>query len=363
MLGQAHVSQPACTAVQIALVKLLDSWGVRPDAVVGHSSGEIAAAYAAGALTLESCMSIAYHRGLVASDMKEKFPEVKGAMLAVGTDQQGVSSIIDDQIQSSSHIVVACINSPNSITVSGDANAIADLQKALEEKKIFARKLQVDVAYHSHHMGLIAEDYRKAIGTIRPASGSKKVEFFSSLLGKKTSTLALSSTYWARNLKSPVLFSAALSALCMREGSVTHLIEIGPHSALKGPIRDILVNYPGSKTKICYVPTLLRNQDAKRTMIQLASDMFIGGCQLEMSAINFPQEAVPKPAVLSDLSPYSWNRENEFWHESRISQSHLKKKHAHNDILGSLTANSNDAELTWRNIIRLDDIPWVSSLT
>lgn len=360
MLGQAHVSQPACTAVQIALVKLLDSWGVRPDAVVGHSSGEIAAAYAAGALTLESCMSIAYYRGLVASNMKEKFPEVKGAMLAVGTDQQGVTSIID-QLQSS-RVVVACVNSPNSITVSGDVNAIADLQKALEEKKIFARKLQVDVAYHSHHMDLIAEDYRKAIGTIRP-SGSKKVEFFSSLLGKKTSTLALSSTYWARNLKSPVLFSASLSALCEREESVTHLVEVGPHSALKGPIRDVLVNYPGSKTNICYIPTLLRNQDAVRAMVQLASNMFIGGCQLEMSAINFPQEAVPKPAVLSDLSPYRWNRESEFWHESRISQSHLKKENAHNDILGSLTANSNDTEHTWRNIIRLDEIPWVSSLT
>ncbi len=366
LLGHVHISQPACTAIQLALVKLLFSWGVRPSAVIGHSSGEIAAAFAAGALTFESCMSIAYYRGLVAANMREKFPEVKGAMLAVGTSQRNANSIIE-QLHSGK-VVVACINSPSSITASGDVKAIADLQKEVEGRKLFSRRLHVDVAYHSPQMSLIADDYREAIGKIKPAS-SKDVEYFSSLLGKKTSTLALGSSYWVANLTSPVRFSDSLFSLCSLDqerstakGCITHLIEIGPHSALKGPIRDVLAAGQDSKNKIGYSATLVRNENAVVSMINLASDLFTKGYNLDMSVINFRRGAAElKPKVLSDLPPYSWNHEKKFWHESRIGQHHLMRMFPRSDILGSMTADSNDIELRWRNIIRLDDIPWVRS--
>lgn len=363
---QAHVSQPACTAIQLALVQLLHSWSIRPHAVTGHSSGEIAAAFAAGALTFEACLSIAYYRGTVAAQVKESFPKIKGAMLAIGTSQEEATSMIDELKHG--QVVVACINSPSSVTASGDASAIDELQAVAEKRKFFARRLPVDVAYHSPQMDLVAEEYRKAIGNIKPAS-SRGVQFYSSLMGRKTSTLALGTSYWVSNLKSPVEFASSLFSCCFADqdgsapqDSVTHLIEIGPHSALKGPIRDILGAAPKTKQKIGYSSALFRKENSVTSTLKLASELFIKGCSLDMSAVNFPQGA-PKPKVLSDLPPYPWNHETEFWHETRISDSHRMTPRPRNDILGTLTADSSNLEPRWRNILRLDDIPWVNLLS
>ena len=330
--------------------------------MTGHSSGEIAAAFATGALTLESCMSLAYYRGIVSLKLSENFPEKKGAMLAIGTSYEDANSMISELEES--QVVVACINSPSSVTASGDARAINELQKVVENKKLFCRKLNVDVAYHSHHMDLIAEEYRTEIGNIRPTA-SKNVQFFSSLLGRKISTLALGSSYWVSNLKSPVQFSRSLLSCCsldqdgpISEDSVTHLVEIGPHAALRGPIRDILTAGPKTKHRIGYSTTLVRDENAVASTLNMASELFMKGCDLSMSTINFPKEGY-KPRVLPDLSPYPWNHEKSFWHESRITQFHRLKTRPRNDILGTMMADSCDLETKWRNIIRLDDIPWV----
>ena len=365
LLQQAHISQPACTAIQLALVQLLHSWGVRPHSVTGHSSGEIAAAFAAGALTFESCLSIAYYRGIVAAKLKDKYPNMKGAMLALGTSQEHATSMIEEL--KNGQVVVACINSPSSVTASGDESAIDELQSAAEKKGLFTRKLRVDVAYHSPHMDLVAEEYREAIKNVRPVA-SKSVQFFSSLMGRKTSTFALGSSYWVSNLKSPVEFAKSLLNCCSLDregstpqGSVTHLIEIGPHSALKGPIRAILGAAPRTKQKIEYSCALVRKENAVMSTLKLASELFMKGYSLDMSAVNFPNNA-PKLKVLSDLPPYPWNHETEFWHESRISQSHRMESRPRNDLIGTLVVDSNDLEPRWRNILRLDDIPWVRLL-
>ena len=333
--------------------------------MTGHSSGEIAAAFAAGALTFESCLSIAYYRGIVAAKLKDKYPNMKGAMLAVGTSQEHAASMIEEL--ENGQVVVACINSPSSVTASGDESAIDELQSAAEKKGLFTRKLRVDVAYHSPHMDLVAEEYREAIKNVRPVA-SKSVQFFSSLMGRKTSTFALGSSYWVSNLKSPVEFAKSLLNCCSLDkegstpqGSVTHLIEIGPHSALKGPIRAILSAAPRTKQKIEYSCALVRKENAVMSTLKLASELFMKGYSLDMSAVNFPSNA-PKLKVLSDLPPYPWNHETQFWHESRISQSHRMKSRPRNDLIGTLVVDSNDLEPRWRNILRLDDIPWVRLL-
>ncbi|KAL8832103.1 MAG: hypothetical protein Q9191_000460 [Dirinaria sp. TL-2023a] len=353
---------PACTAIQLALVQLLHSWGIRPQSVTGHSSGEIAAAFAAGAPSFESCLSIAYYRGIVVAKLKDNHPEMEGAMLAIGTSHEDANSMIEEL--RNGQAVVACINSPFSVTASGDLSAIDELQSAAEKTNLFTRKLPVDVAYHSPHMDLVAEEYRKAIGNVKPAS-SKSVQFFSSLMGRKVNTLALGSSYWVSNLKSHLEFASSLLNCCSLDeegsklqGSVTHLVEIGPHSALKGPIRDILSAAPKTKQKIGYSSVLVRKQNAAISALNMASELVMKGCYLDMSAVNFPQKA-SKPKLLLNLPPYPWNHETEFWHESRISQDHRMKPRPRNDILGTLAVDSNDLEPRWRNIIRLDDIPWL----
>lgn len=332
--------------------------------MTGHSSGEIAAAYAAGALTLESAMSIAYFRGLVAANLNKSFPAIKGAMLAIGASSAVATSFINQLVNGP--VVVACVNSPSSITASGDLNAIVELQQLVEEKGLFCRRLPVDVAYHSPHMEPIADEYRTAIGRVKPTL-SKDVQFFSSLFGGKTSTLALGSSYWVNNLRSPVRFSESLYNLCYLDhdasgliDSVHHIIEIGPHSALKGPTRDILTAGPKTKRKIEYSSILVRKENAVVSSLRLASELFMKGYPLNMPAINSPDQKFGKPSLLSDLPPYPWNHENKYWHESRLSRSRQMRTDLRNDVLGTLTATSNDIEPTWRNIIRLNEIPWVS---
>lgn len=139
-LSHAELSQPLCTAVQIAIVDLLASWGITPTIVVGHSSGEIAAAYAAGALTRESALIVAYYRGFVCKNFNKA-----GGMAAVGMGTADVQQFLVPGVG------IACENSNSSVTLSGDLTA---LDLALEKIKAhngatFARRLQVTTAYHS----------------------------------------------------------------------------------------------------------------------------------------------------------------------------------------------------------------------
>ena len=201
-VSAAHVSQPACTAVQLALTDLLRSWGVKPATVAGHSSGEIGAAYAAGALDLESCVAIAYFRGQAIVTLKRKYPELKGAMMAVGGSPDEMRPLI--KLLKQGRATVACINSPSSITASGDEAAISELQELVEERQMFNRKLRVDTAYHSHHMNLVAEEYGAAIEHVQAKSTTGTL-FCSSLMGRRVKTTELGPSYWVEKLDMPCL--------------------------------------------------------------------------------------------------------------------------------------------------------------
>jgi acyl transferase domain-containing protein len=133
-INTPYLSQPACTALQVALVDLLRSWGIRPSSVVGHSSGEIGAAYAAGIFDLEGAMTLAYRRGQMTELLKSTYPDLKGTMMAVGSSVEDIKPTL--KTLSAGYATVACVNSPSSVTISGDVPAIEELQLILEEKKI-----------------------------------------------------------------------------------------------------------------------------------------------------------------------------------------------------------------------------------
>jgi acyl transferase domain-containing protein/NADPH:quinone reductase-like Zn-dependent oxidoreductase len=360
-VSKAHISQPACTAIQLALTDLLRSWGIRPAAVVGHSSGEIGAAYAAGALTLEDSVAIAYYRGQSIISLKKKYPDLKGGMMAVGGSPDELRPML--KLLKEGQATVACINSPSSVTVSGDENAISELQDIVEQRQMFNRKLRVDTAYHSHHMNLVAEEYGQNIKSVR----SQKVAgatFHSSLLGQTSETDILDASYWVQNLTCPVRFSEALQSMCEPVDSTSALrtdvlIEVGPHAALEGPVKQILKTMGGNAIKIPYISALIRNQDAVDTTLQLAVTLFMKGAMLDFAAINFPIAPPKAPTLLTNLPRYPWAHSTRYWHESRIADKHTNRDFPRNDLIGTVASYSNDLEPTWRNIIRADDMPWV----
>lgn len=195
LVKSAALGQPLCTAIQIALVHLLQSWGIEPVAVTGHSSGEIAAAYACGAISFEDALTVAYYRGLHASSIPVIAPEKKGVMMAVGLSESEAAIQLNQVSSSFGTMVIACVNSESSVTISGDATAIEELQHLLESNKIFNSRLHVDTAYHSHHMEVIAEAYRLSISNICPKVCKNGITFWSSVVGTQLPGTSLGSEY------------------------------------------------------------------------------------------------------------------------------------------------------------------------
>lgn len=187
LVDRSDLSQPVSTALQLALVDFLDSLNVKPQAVIGHSSGEIAAAYCAGALSHTAAMTVSYRRGFTAEAVKRVLKS-KGAMLAVGLGEVEVMQYIV-QVKSGK-LTVACVNSPKSTTISGDAVAIDELKLILDacEESIFNRKLKVDTAYHSHHMAVVSNEYLHSLTGLEAKEPRMDVKFFSSVTGEQKKT-------------------------------------------------------------------------------------------------------------------------------------------------------------------------------
>lgn len=363
LVDRPYISQPACTALQIALVDLLASWGVTAQSVIGHSSGEIAAAYAAKILDLNACMKIAYYRGVVATQLREDFGDLHGAMLAVGASQEETQAVIDESDADTSRVVIACINSPLSMTVSGDEEGIEHVQNLAAKKSIWNRRLKVDVAYHSHHMHRVADTYHTLIGELHPNTETALM-FFSSLKGAKVEPRSLGTRYWVSNLTSQVQFSEAFSQLFSSEHSSTELkddmlVEIGPHAALQGPIRQILQTLKSNSRNIQYAHSLVRNEDAVPVMLRLSARLFLSGYKMEMGAVNFPGSKRRLPKVLTDLPSYHWNHSKRYWHETRFTQETRTVKSQRHDLLGIRVLDSSLLEPQWRNVLPSDDVPWL----
>ena len=308
-INDPQISQPATTSLQIGIASLLKSLGIAPVKVTGHSSGEFAAAHAVGALSLQSCLSIAYHRGRLASSFSDSENSLRGAMLAVGASYAKVTTMLKKVQQGKAS--VACINSPSLVVASGDEAAIRALETIAESEKLFVQKLRVDVAYHSHHMHAIADEYLDCLEGIEgiEASPETQVAFYSSLQGQALDQKSLSSMYWVEHLFSPVKFCAAVEEMCFdfqteEENARIIIVEIGPHSSLKAAINDILKSNEWVHN-VTYLSSLLIGEDTTRKMLQLASNLFAEGQPINLEAVNFPNGSRDlKP--LGDLPPYAW---------------------------------------------------------
>ncbi|KAH8819280.1 putative polyketide synthase [Xylogone sp. PMI_703] len=364
-LHMGELSQPICTILQVALIELLQSWNIKPTAVVGHSSGEIAAAVCYGALSREDAWTIAYFRGQVCAELRTISPDTKGAMMAAGLSRDSAENYI--KIVKNGKITVACVNSPSSVTISGDEAGIDELYEMFTSDAIFCRKLKVDNAYHSHHMIKVAERYMDLIRSISPkdSASTTVLKFVSSVTGTSLKHEDLGPEYWVENLVSPVLFSDAVSTLLTdtsprrRRGASVQaafddLLEIGPHGALKGPLRQILQHH--GLESVRYHSILTRQEDSIKTALTTAGELYVHGTPVSITAANGVQSKL-KP--LTDLPPYPWNHSFKYWSESRVSRNYRFRKHPRHDLLGARVPDCTEQEPRWRNIIRVNEQPWV----
>ncbi|KAF5861263.1 hypothetical protein ETB97_000455 [Aspergillus alliaceus] len=360
-VNKAMLSLPLCTAIQIALVKLLRSWSILPTGATGHSSGEVAAAFTAGAIDVRSAMAIVYMRGALTSIFQEKIRSGRGGMVAVGLGKDAAEVYIAKL--STGKVVVACINSAEGVTVSGDITAIKELESQLAGDGIFARQLKVEAAYHLHHMQPFVGEYLTALQQIlRDGKLYDSIIYSSPVTGTCINADEVSrAEHWVQNMLQPVLFLNSLTNLCLSGDSnqqVDIILEVGPHSALAGPIRQTMSLPAFEGKRISYFSCLSRGKNAVETMQSLASTLRSRSTRVDLSAVNFPinQDGL---RVLHNLPSYPWNHENSYWSEPRLNKEHRLRRQKHHDLLGSPLIGSNALSPTWRHIIRVSDIPWL----
>ena len=355
-LNDSKFGQPVSTAVQVALVDLLHSWNIHTAAVIGHSSGEIAAAYAAGAISHSSAVRASYQRSFLSGLSRERSSQ-RGAMMAVGLGRDDVKRYIAKT--AASGVEVACINSPSSTTVSGDATGISGLKTALDSDGVFARLLKVDTAYHSRHMRTVSENYLERLEGLKSVSISPSIRFFSTVTGEEKHG-GFGPSYWVENLVSPVQFCGALQRLYEEFNETTlNFIEVGPHKALEGPIRQTLAEFQSDGISYHYIPTLVRGVSGHEALLATGSSLFSSGSDLDTGEVASLGISKFLPSFVRDLPTYHWNHTSHDWAESRLSRDYRCRRHPHHDLLGSRTLTSPDSQPSWRTILRIDSLPWL----
>ena len=344
---------------------LYASWGIVPSAVVGHSSGEIAAAYCTGGISKESAWRIAYFRGLLASTIQG--PK-RGAMLSVALSEREVEAHMSEVTSQSckGNLTVGCVNSPTNVTLTGDEDCIDMMHNLMQKKRIFAKKLAVHVAYHSKAMAGIASKYTALINNISPENDENRSVYppimFSSVTGRVVPATTLSQPqYWIENLVSKVKFSEALIAtdLWLRTDRTSSndpksacIVEIGPHAALRRPVKDTI---PGLE----YIPALQNGHSSVVTSLHLAGYLYCKGARLNLQAINNLDRTNSSLRMLTTLPEYPFNHSQKYWVEGRISKELRFRKHAHHELLGTPLPTSQTASVKWRNVIKEVENPWI----
>ncbi|KAI1344561.1 hypothetical protein F5Y15DRAFT_411391 [Xylariaceae sp. FL0016] len=363
-IASAVISQPLCTAIQIMVVDLLRHAGVDFSAVVGHSSGEIACAYAAGFLSATDAIRVAYYRGQHSGLARGKDGK-RGAMIAAGTDMEDAIDLCSlPKLKGRAQL--AASNSSASVTISGDADAIDLVEMVFQDESKFARKLKVDTAYHCFHMQPCSEPYVESLrkcGVQVTEPSVNACPWYSSVLGGDRVTMDMSSKlqgeYWRDNMLQPVLFSQALKAALAGSGAPGLALEVGPHPALKGPASLTIEETVGSS--VPYFGTVTRgNDDALAIAASLGSIWgVLGSSAVDYQAFHSAFAKGTTLAIAKDLPTYTWDHEKVVWNETRVSKAHRLRAHSTHALLGPRTIDEQEGELRWRNYLKPSELPFL----
>ncbi len=268
-MGRTEVAQPANFAIQVGLTALWKSWGIEPHAVVGHSVGEVASAYVSGALSLEDAISVSLHRSRLQQTLAGK-----GSMLAAGLSEDEALTLISGY----DGVSIAAINSPSSVTLSGEEAQLETIEGILESEGKFNRKLQVEVAYHSGQMDPIESSILKALNHIAPVKS--RIPFISTVVGERLEGPELGADYWWRNVRQPVHFLKSIIAL-LDDGCLDFL-EIGPHPVLGHSIREIAASRNVSAR---LTPSLNRKVPERARMWESLGQLYTQGQAIQWDAV------------------------------------------------------------------------------
>jgi acyl transferase domain-containing protein/NAD(P)-dependent dehydrogenase (short-subunit alcohol dehydrogenase family)/acyl carrier protein len=290
------IAQPANFTLQVGLVGLLRDLGVPAHGYLGHSVGELAAAWAAGCLSLEDAAFIAYHR----SRLQQRVAG-RGTMLAVALSEQQVNGFVHP----SHDVTVAAYNAPNAVTLSGSREHLDEISQRLSAENIFNKFVPVEVAYHSPHMDSLESEFRSVLSDIEPHRPEQRI--YSTARGTSLTIASHDGNYWWENARRPVLLQRALEQ-AMADG-YTAFLEIGPHPVLAPSIREVARQ---SRTEARTFFCLKRGQPEGRAVRQAMAALHASGVSLDWERL-YPH------GRMSDLPKYPFCRKHH-WSESDASR-------------------------------------------
>ncbi|WP_428338472.1 type I polyketide synthase [Mycobacterium sp.] len=339
-MSETEVAQPANFAIQVALAEQLKQFGITPDAVIGHSAGEVAAHYLAGILTFEQAIQVIYHR----SRLQQRTSGL-GRMLAVGLSADAFMQKLDAGTRDAigRRVSIAAINGPSTVTVAGDSDVLDDIARQLDEHAIFNRFLNGKVPYHTHYMDTIKEDLLEAFGGLTP--GSATIPLYSTVTGEQLEGYADGAAYWWQNARATVLFEPATRRLL--DDGYTHFVELGPHPVLAASLFEIAA---AQETETVVLATQRRNEDDGRTLMNCVGALHCHGHPIAWDAL-YPTET----ARLVKLPLYPWQSKR-YWNETQEAAEDLHYKPVH-PLLGQPVSGVHP---TWEVELSITTIPFLA---
>jgi acyl transferase domain-containing protein/NADPH:quinone reductase-like Zn-dependent oxidoreductase/SAM-dependent methyltransferase/acyl carrier protein len=293
-MARTEVAQPAIFAIQVALAEMWKSWGIEPAAVVGHSVGEIAAAFVAGVLTFEEAARIIVLR----ARFMDECARGQGTMLAVGLNEEAARARLARHDRT---ITIAAFNGPNSLTLAGPKLSLEAIATELEADEVFARFVRVDHPFHHPLMRPASEELEAALADLVPHP--EKVPFFSTVTGQKCAGTDCVAEHWGRGVRQPVQFASAVDALS--ETGIDVWLELSAQPALVRSIQDCLAGRNGTKTTVF---SSIRREREHESLLETVMSLHRANVGLDFSSIT------PSRRLLS-LPAYAWDK-NRWWNES-----------------------------------------------
>lgn len=297
-MADTVIAQPANFVIQVGLTALWRSRGVNPGAIIGHSVGEVTAAYVAGVLTLEDAVLVSYHRSRI-----QKKAAGTGKMLAVNLSQDQCASLLKEM---KGEVSIAAINSPTAVTLAGDALALQAIQEHLAQRGEAGRFLQVEVPYHSPFMEPLKPEVRSVLAQLKPQKPT--IPLYSTVTGDVVTGVLYDAEYWCDNIREPVYFAEGISSL-LRDGHRVFL-EVGPHPVLSTSIKECCRH---RNVEAQTIASLRRHKPERRTFSMGLAQLYIAGCPIDWRRQYSADVRYVK------LPTYPWQREV-YWSEDAESQ-------------------------------------------
>lgn len=313
-LAFTEIAQPTLFALQVGLTRLFLDAGIVPAAVTGHSVGEVAAAWASGALTLEQAVQVIFQRSAQQGKTKGA-----GKMTAAAISGDDASHLIEE-LGVGHQVCVAGINSAKGVTFAGDPVGLERIEAALQARKIFQKRLDLDYAFHSPAMDPIRDELENLLADVQPAESS--IPFISTVTGSKLTGTALGASYWWDNIRQPVRFGAAIDAL-IADGSRV-FVEIGPHPVLRSYVKECL---EFSKQEGRIIQTMTRSEADAARLEKAVGETLVSGMPLDEKRL------FPYPASPVALPNYPWQKESH-WHPVTSESYRLIQRHKEHPLLG-----------------------------